>query len=112
LVQIVVVSSKYQFRDQDKLYFVSFAVVYWIDLFTRIEYKDIMLKSWRHCINNKGMELYGWCNMTSHVHMILGSHGSKMEDIMRDMKRHTSEELKREIAIHLVESRRECLPAG
>jgi hypothetical protein len=28
-------SSKYKFADNDKLYFVSFAITNWIDLFTR-----------------------------------------------------------------------------
>ena len=102
-------SSKYKFRDQEKLYFVTFAVVYWIDLFVRNEYKDIMLDSWRHCIANKGMELYGWCIMTSHVHMVIGSHGEKLEDIMRDMKRHTAEKLRAAIQQHPGESRKEWL---
>ena len=100
-------SSKYKFRDQEKLYFVTFAVVYWIDLFIRNEYKDIMLDSWRYCIANKGMELYGWCIMTSHVHLIIDTHGDKMEDIMRDMKRHTSEKLRAAIQQHPGESRKE-----
>lgn len=55
------------------------------------------------------MELYGWCIMTSHVHMIIGSHGEEMEDIMRNMKRHTSEEIKKAIKRHPAESRREWL---
>ena len=66
-------STKYKFKDPDKLYFVSFAVVYWIDLFIRKEYKDILLDSWKYCLTNKGMELYAWCIMTSHVHIIIGS---------------------------------------
>ena len=45
-------------------------MVNWIDLFIRNEYKDIMLASWRHCQVNKGLEIYGWCIMTSHIHMI------------------------------------------
>jgi hypothetical protein len=35
-------SAKYKFRDHDQLYFISFSVVYWIDLFIRIEYNEIM----------------------------------------------------------------------
>ncbi|MTI28257.1 hypothetical protein E1163_25095 [Fulvivirga kasyanovii] len=31
-------SRKYKFHDQSKLYFVSFATVYWIDLFVREDY--------------------------------------------------------------------------
>ena len=83
-------STKYKFKDQSQLYFVSFAVVYWIDLFVRNEYKQIMLNSWEYCKAQKGMELYGWCIMSSHVHMIIGSSENKLENIMRDMKKHTS----------------------
>jgi len=50
-------STKYKFTDQERLYFVSFAVVNWIDLFIRNEYKEIMLDSWKHCQVNKGLEI-------------------------------------------------------
>lgn len=88
-------SRKYKFRDQDKAYFVSFAVVYWIDVFIRNEYKDILLESLKFCQKGKGLELYAYCIMTSHVHLIIGTHGNKMEDILRDFKSHTSREIKR-----------------
>jgi len=32
-------SRKYKFGDSSKLYFISFAVINWIDLFIRKEYK-------------------------------------------------------------------------
>jgi len=102
-------STKYKFRDQSKLYFVSFAVVYWIDVFIRNEYKDILLDSWRYCQKAKGLDLYAWCIMTSHVHMIIGTQANKMEDILRDMKRHTSEKLREAIAANSKESRREWM---
>ena len=91
------------------MYFVTFSVVYWIDLFIREEYKKIVLDSWKYCIANKGMELYGWCIMTSHVHMIIGSHADKLERIMQNMKRHTSEKLHEAIKKHIGESRKEWL---
>ncbi len=102
-------STKYKFRNQDQLYFVSFSVVYWIDLFIRNEYKQIMLDSWKHCQTAKGLEIYGWCIMSSHVHMIIGTHGEKLEDIMRDMKKHTSIALKQCIKQHPGESRKEWM---
>ena len=102
-------STKYKFRDQQKLYFVTFAVVGWIDLFIRNEYKEIMLESWRYCQAKKGLEIYGWCIMTSHIHMIVGTHGENLEDIMRDMKKHTSIALKNAIKKHPVESRKEWI---
>ena len=102
-------STKYKFHDQDKLYFVTFAVVNWIDLFIRNEYKDIMIESWKHCQVEKGLEIYGWCIMSSHIHMIIGTHGDKLENIMRDMKKHTSIALKKAIKEHPQESRKEWM---
>ena len=87
-------SRKYKFHDQNKLYFISFATVHWIDVFVREEYNQIIIESWKHCQEKKGLEIYGWSIMTSHVHMIIGSKKDKLEDIVRDMKKHTSLELK------------------
>jgi REP element-mobilizing transposase RayT len=81
-------STKYKFHNQDQLYFITFAVVNWIDLFIRNEYKQILLDSWHFCSEKKGLEIYGWCIMTSHVHMIIGSQQEKMQDIVRDMYVH------------------------
>jgi hypothetical protein len=41
-------SPKYKFNDQNQLYFITFAVVNWIELFIRNEYKDIMIDSKKH----------------------------------------------------------------
>ena len=91
------------------MYFISFATVNWIDVFTRNEYKDEIIKSWQFCQEKKGLEIYAWCIMPSHVHMIIGSNNKNMEDIVRDMKSHTSTSLKRMIQEHPKESRREWL---
>lgn len=102
-------SRKYKFRDNDKLYFVSFSVVYWIDVFIRNEYKDLLLDSLKYCKENKGLELYAYCIMTSHVHLIIGSMAEKMEDILRDFKRHTSTHLRKAIEQNGQESRKEWM---
>lgn len=39
----------YKIIDQGAMYFVSFAVVGWVDVFTRKEYKDIIIESLKHC---------------------------------------------------------------
>ncbi len=102
-------SRKYKFHEQDELYFVTFSVINWIDLFIRNEYKQVMLDSWEYCIENKGLEVYGWCMMTSHIHMLIGTNKDRLENIMRDMKKYTSEMLKQVIKTHPQESRREWL---
>jgi putative transposase len=75
------------------MYFVSFTVVNWIDIFIRTEYKDVIVKSLSYCIEKKDLKLYAWCIMTSHIHLIIGSEGNPLENTMRDLKRHTSETL-------------------
>ena len=102
-------SRKYKFHEPDKLYFVTYSVVYWIELFIRNQYKNILLDSWDFCRKNKGMELYGWCIMTSHAHMIIGSQVNNLSDIMRDMKRHTSKSLIDAVSSSCCESRKDWL---
>ena len=102
-------SRKYKFHDNDKLYFISFAVVNWIDVFIRDEYREIIIESWKHCQQNKGLQIYGWCIMTSHVHMIIGTCNKKLEDIVGEMKSYTSTQLKKIIKDHPQESRKEWM---
>ena len=68
-----------------------------------------MLDSIKFCQINKDLEVYGWCMMTSHLHMIIGSKGNSLSNIMRDLKRHSSEMLHIAIAKNAKESRREWL---
>jgi putative transposase len=104
------VSRKYKIRDQDKLYFVTFTVVYWLDVFIRRDYKDLFLDSLRYCQKHKGLELCAYCIMSSHIHMILGRNSDQnLEDIIRDIKKYTSVKLIEAIKEHQQESRRELL---
>ena len=102
-------SRKYKFGNNEKLYFISFAVVYWIDLFIRKEYKDILLESWKYCQKEKNLELYGWCIMSSHVHMIVGTTGRPLDKVIGEMKSFTSRSLRKAIEEHTGESRKEWM---
>ena len=66
-------SKKYKLTDNNKLYFVGSALINWIDLLIRDEYRNVMIESLKHCQKEKDLELYSWCLMTSHVHLIIGS---------------------------------------
>jgi REP element-mobilizing transposase RayT len=102
-------SRKYKFHDNDKLYFISFATVHWIDVFVREEYMQILIESWKHCQREKGLQIYGWCIMPSHIHMIIGSKKEMLEDIVRDIKKHTSLKFKESIKNNHFESRKEWI---
>ena len=83
-------SRNYKFNKPEGLYFVSFAVVGWLDVFTRNEYKDLIIESLEFCQKNKGMEIHAWCIMTNHVHLIFRSiENQKPELLLGDFKRFT-----------------------
>lgn len=102
-------SRKYKFFNKEDLYFVTYTVVDWIDVFTRNEYKDILLDSWRYCQKHKGLQIYAWCVMTNHVHMIISSNKAELWSIMRDMKSFTSNTLKKTIDNNPNESRKKWM---
>lgn len=100
-------SEKYKIRDQDRAYFVTFATEGWVDVFTRSQYKDIVLDSLRYCQKEKGLIIYGWCLMTNHIHLIVGRRGeNKIEEIIRDFKKFTSVHVCRAIINNTMESRK------
>jgi REP element-mobilizing transposase RayT len=77
---------KYSFRDNRQLYFVTFTVVHWVDVFIREDYRKILYESIKYCQTNKGLEVYAYCIMTSHVHLIIGTENGSLSDIVRDFK--------------------------
>lgn len=101
---------KYAIRDQEHFHFVTFTVVYWLDVFIRPEYKSIFLESIKYCQKEKGLLVGAWCIMSSHIHMALGTTGdNKLEDIIRDLKSYTSRHIRKYIENNPQESRKEWL---
>ena len=103
-------SRNYKFHNPEGLYFISFAVVGWLDVFTRNEYKDLFLESLVFCQKNKGLEIHAWCIMSNHVHLVFRSiNDQKPELLIGDLKRFTSQSIVKSIQENSRESRREFL---
>lgn len=102
-------SRNYKFHNKSGLYFVSFATVYWIDVFIREEYLLILAESINYCRKNKGMEVYAYCFMPSHVHLVFRSSNDDPSGLLRDFKGFTSRKLLSAIENNQEESRRDWL---
>ena len=100
-------SRKYKFHNQQGLYFVSIAVIHWIDLFTRDDYCKIILQSLDYCQKNKGLELYCWCIMPSHIHFIFRAKYGDPSSLLGRIKEFTSKKIRAEIHVNPFESRKE-----
>jgi len=76
-----------------ELHFVSFAVVEWVDGFTKREYRNIFVDSIKFCQENKGLLVHGWCLMSNHAHMISSARNHDSSDIICDFKKFTSRQI-------------------
>lgn len=99
----------YKIRNQAAAHFMTFATVEWVDVFTRKDYRDIVLESIKHCQDNKGLILHAWCIMSNHLHLIVAAKENNLSDILRDFKKYTSKQIIKTIAENEHESRREWM---
>jgi putative transposase len=87
-------SENYIIQDQNAVYFLTFPVVDWVDIFTRPIYKTIIVDSLNYCIENKGLTVHAWCLMTNHLHLIARAiEGYRLSDIIRDFKKFTAKKI-------------------
>jgi putative transposase len=103
-------SEKYK-TTEDGLYFVSFSVVGFMDVFTRRKYQEILVESFIFCQLEKGLKLYCYCIMTNHIHFIAASENGSLSNILRDLKSFTATEIMDAISKNIQESRKEWLQA-
>lgn len=87
-------SEGYQIYDQNRLHYLTFQIVQWVDVFTRNEYKKIIVNCFDFCRKNKGLELYAYVIMTNHIHLIArAKEPFRLSDIVRDFKKFTANQL-------------------
>ncbi|MBN8643483.1 MAG: transposase [Flavobacteriales bacterium] len=102
-------STKYKATNTEEAYFITITTVGWIDVFTRLNQKEIIIKALNYCQQNKGLEIYAYCLMSSHIHLLCkATNGYVLSDVMRDFKKFTSKNIIKAI-INEPESRREWL---
>ena len=103
-------SRRHKFENSEGLFFITLTVFDWVDVFTRNDYKDIIIESLSYCQKNKGLEIFAWCIMTNHLHLIVqAQEGFQLTDILRDFKKFTAKELIKAISDNPQESRKSML---
>ena len=102
-------SRKYKFHNKSAAYFISFATVYWLDIFTRQVYFNVLEESTTYCRKEKDMEVFAYCFMPSHIHLIFRSNNENPSGLIRDFKGFTARKLIKTIEDNPQESRKEWL---
>ncbi len=87
-------STKYKATTTEDCYFVTITTVGWIDVFTRLNQRQNIIKALQYCQENKGLEIYAYCIMSSHIHLLCkATNDFILSDIMRDFKKFTSKKI-------------------
>ncbi len=102
-------SRKYKFLNKEGLYFVSFATVYWIDVFVREDYFMGIVDSLNYSRKSMNMEIYCWCIMPSHIHLIMRAKEGNPEIVLGRFKEYTSKKLQGMIKENNGESRKKWM---
>ncbi len=91
-------SEKYKIRNHDSGYFLTLTTVDWVNVFTRKTYKLKLIDSLMFCQKNKGLELFAYCLMSNHLHLIARASGvQSLSEILRDLKKFTAKAIIKEI---------------
>ena len=98
----------YQIRNQEAAYYLTFQVINWIDVFSRKEYRDIIIDSFMFCREKKGLKVHGFVIMSNHIHCILSSNIGDLSGTIRDFKTFTSKSIISQIQ-QTQESRKEWI---
>lgn len=83
----------YKIRNQEAIYYLTFTVVYWLDIFTRPIYRDLLIESLKYCQREKGLIIYAYVIMSNHIHLIVRSETGNLSNTIRDFKTHTSKQI-------------------
>jgi hypothetical protein len=53
-------SRNYKFHNQEGVYFISFATVFWVDVFVRRICFDSIVENLNICMEKNGMKVFCW----------------------------------------------------
>ena len=79
----------YIIRDPYAKHFVTLSVVYWIDIFSRQLYRDIVIDSFKYCQEHMGLTINGYVIMSNHIHAILQCQNGKLSQTITSFKKFT-----------------------
>jgi putative transposase len=101
--------DSYKIENQNGVYFLTFTIIDWIDLFTRKEFSIVVVDSLNYCIKEKHLVVYAYVIMSSHMHMVCKvNEPGNLSDVVRDFKKFTSKEFIK-MMDEIGESRKEWL---
>lgn len=101
--------SELRKANTDRPFFITLTVVGWIDVFIRNDYCEEFINNLEYCRKNKGLKVYAYCIMSSHIHLIMANNDGNLPAIIRDLKSYTAKRIIEMISSNTAESRKKWL---
>ncbi|RVU01703.1 transposase [Mucilaginibacter limnophilus] len=87
-------SHQYRVRNSEDIFFVTFTIVDWVDVFIRPVYKKVITDALIYCSEHKGLDVHAYCLMSNHLHLLVSARQpARLPDIIRDFKKHTNKQI-------------------
>ncbi|NNL91472.1 MAG: transposase [Saprospiraceae bacterium] len=100
----------HKIRDQNGLYFLTFTVVGWVDVFTRKVHCDIIIDALKYCQKNKGLFIYAYVIMSNHIHLVVSTKENyNLSTVIRHFKSFSARKIIDSIKTSRKESRKEWI---
>jgi len=102
--------SEIRKANSDLVYFLTFTVVGWIDIFTRKELSDILIERLKIAREHHAVAIYAYVIMPSHIHLIAQKMDDKLlSEWVGDFKSITAKDIIKSINKESYESRKSWL---
>lgn len=90
----MIIRQKHSIKKPNSSYYLTLTIVGWVDVFTRESYRKIIIETLQYYCKNKGLNIYAYCIMSNHVHIISNVDDAfSLSDIIRDFKKYTSRQI-------------------
>ena len=91
LLDLPSMRSRYRVNEPHSAYFVTCTIVAWLPVFTSAGRCNIVVESLQYCRENKGLEIFSWVVLDSHLHAIIAA--PELTRVLADFKRHTAQRI-------------------
>ena len=95
--------------NYEGVFFLTFTVVGWIDVFTRECYCEVLIKNLSFSQQHKNMDIFAYVIMPNNIHIIARRNNGLLSDWIRDYKSYTAKQLLQLVESNQKESRKEWM---
>lgn len=75
-------------------HFLTLNTVDCVDIFIRPVYKQVIVHTLNHFIDSKGLNVFSWCLMTNHLHLLVQAQdGYSLDEIEQEYKNFTTQKI-------------------